>query len=359
MSDRFATRHSKALLASTAALALTITTLTTAPAAYAEPRPTTVIATGLDNPRQLSIGPGDRIYVAEAGRGGDGACTTGAEGTVCFGHSGAITEINGKRQSRVLTGLPSVANQDGSGAQGPADVDVRGANVAILFGLGLTSEQRTGLGPDAATLGTIQTGRLRTAELTTAADLAAWERDQNPDGLEEHSNPTGFLARDSSNWAVADAGANAVLGAGKRGSSTIAVFPANRGHQSVLTDVVKGPDGAYYVSELTGVPFPKGASVIWRVVPGEQPTEYATGLTNVTSLAFKGNQLYAVQLADNGLFAGPTGSVRKVSAGGNSHDAVVDGLFAPFGIAIRGNDAYVTTGAMVPGAGQVQHIALR
>lgn len=55
----------------------------------------------------------------------------------------------------------------------------------------------------------------------------------------------------------------------------------------------------------------------------------------------------------------PIGSVRKVTAGGSEHQAVVAGLFAPYGIAIRGNDAYVTTGAMIPGGGEVHRISLR
>lgn len=49
--------------------------------------------------------------------------------------------------------------------------------------------------------------------------------------------------------------------------------------ESVPTSVAYGPDGALYVSELTGFPFPAGASTIWRVVPGKAPTVYATGLT--------------------------------------------------------------------------------
>ena len=61
---------------------------------------------------------------------------------------------------------------------------------------------------------------------------------------------------------------------------------------------MKGPDGAWYVSELTGFPFIQGAARIWRVVPGHKPKVYAKGLTNVTSLAFDGKKLYAVQLAD-------------------------------------------------------------
>jgi hypothetical protein len=38
--------------------------------------------------------------------------------------------------------------------------------------------------------------------------------------------------------------------------------------EAVPTAVAVGPDGAYYVSELTGFPFSKGAARIWRVAPG-------------------------------------------------------------------------------------------
>ena len=35
--------------------------------------------------------------------------------------------------------------------------------------------------------------------------------------------------------------------------------------QSVPTSIVKGPDGAYYVGELTGFPFQVGAARVWRL----------------------------------------------------------------------------------------------
>ena len=69
--------------------------------------------------------------------------------------------------------------------------------------------------------------------------------------------------------------------------------------QAVPTSVVVGPDGAVYVSQLTGFPFPEGGSTIWRVRPGPAPTVYASGLTNVTDLAFNGKQPYAVQIASH------------------------------------------------------------
>ena len=85
---------------------------------------------------------------------------------------------------------------------------------------------------------------------------------------------------------------------------------------------------------------------------------YASGLTNVTDLAFDGRTLYAVQLANAGLLNGPTGSVVKVRPGSSTHRSVSGDLFAPYGIAIKGGYAYVTTGAVAKDAGQVLRIRL-
>ena len=35
--------------------------------------------------------------------------------------------------------------------------------------------------------------------------------------------------------------------------------------RELIKAMAKGPDGAYYVSELIGFPFTKGASRIWRI----------------------------------------------------------------------------------------------
>jgi hypothetical protein len=37
---------------------------------------------------------------------------------------------------------------------------------------------------------------------------------------------------------------------------------------------------------------------------------------------------------------------------------VVGGLFAPYGVAIRAGHAYVTTGSVLPGGGEVLKVAL-
>src|ERR1700730_340127 len=81
----------------------------------------TVIARGLDNPRGLTFGPEGALYVAEAGRGGPGACSSIAlfGAPVCYGPTGAVTRVLHGHQTRIATGLDSFAHQDGSFAWGP------------------------------------------------------------------------------------------------------------------------------------------------------------------------------------------------------------------------------------------------
>ena len=86
-----------------------------------------VVVNGLDNPRGLNFGPLGRLYIAEAGRGGDGMCGPGPEATRCYGASGAITRWNPRTGNveRVATGLPSLATENaGEFATGPHDIDI-------------------------------------------------------------------------------------------------------------------------------------------------------------------------------------------------------------------------------------------
>ena len=105
-----------------------------------------VVAKGLDNPRGLDVA-GDNLYVAEAGRGGPGACVPGPSGgPVCLGSTGAVTAVSlwGAGQHRIVSGLPSLAAQPtGSEANGPSDVSFgrRGLYLSIGGGAG-----RSGLG---------------------------------------------------------------------------------------------------------------------------------------------------------------------------------------------------------------------
>ena len=339
-----------------------------------------VVATGLDNPRQLSFSRSGDLYVAESGKGGDGPCLAAPEREACFGLTGAVTRIRHGKQARVLEGLPSMAGRTGAGASGPADVLVDGRHYAVLLGLGNDPAAREKLPATGKLIGTLAVGTFGRGAPRAMADFVAYEARVNPDGGGKDTNPTGLERDRRGGYLVADAGANALLGvkSHKRSSriSTRATFdkrevdappipnlPPKLAMESVPTSVAVGPDGAAYVSELTGFPFPKGGATIWRVDRHGKRTAYATGLTNVTDLAWHRGRLYAVQLATDGMLAVPQGqlpqgSLVRVSKHG-PHKVVAGGLNAPYGVAFRHGSAYLTTCAMCAGAGTVVKVPVR
>ncbi len=322
-----------------------------------------VVATGLDNPRDLTFSGGN-LYVAESGQGGSGPCWKGAEGPTCFGPTGAITRIRHGHQSRVVTGLPSAASKEGGGAAGPSDLKVRGGRFTMVLGLGADPTVREGKPRGVRQLATLATGTLRSSHLRVVADLGAHEIEVNPEPTDLDTNPVGLVQRGRRTYVV-DAGANALLQVSRRGHvRTRAVFPSVAGTNAdaVPTAAAYGPDGALYVSQLTGFPFTVGAASIWRVAPGKAPVKWATGLTNVTDLGFdRQGRLYAVQIAANGLLAGKDarGSVVRIArAGGDTHTTIQGDLMFPYGIALRKGYAYVTTNSNQADVGQVVRIPL-
>ncbi len=341
----------------------------------------TTIATGLDNPRQLSFTPRGDLLVAEAGKGGDGPCRPSPDGgNECFGASGAVTKIDSRgHQVRIITGLPSFGGEGtGTSAIGPSDVLAVGQHISILIGLGSNPANRDDLPAPGQQLGTLIQTTKNYGTFRTIADLAAFEAKKNPID-DPDSDPVGMLY-DHGEYVVADAGGNTVLKVSQRCNIRLLAKFKDRmvdappflglppgtqiPMQAVPTSVAaKDHEGSYYISQLTGFPFPKGAANIFKIDRHGKVTTYAAGLTNVTDLAFDGRVLYAVQISTEGLSSptGPTGSVVKVKPGGTvpaDHKALAGNLFAPYGIAIKNHNAYVTIGAVAPGAGQVIKIHL-
>lgn len=359
----------RATLAAAGAGALALA-LVAAPGASADDDAPEVVASDLNSPRHLTVTASGDLYVAESGLGGDTFVFAGAEGDMYFGLTGSITrvDLDSGVQERVLDGLPSMAALDGSAATGPTDVDLLGnggQRYAITMGLAGPPDVRPVDLPGGELFGTVLTGTFASGPRVTA-DLAAFER-TDPDGAGADSNPGG-LVRVNGGYAVVDAGANTLLRAGANGRvSLLAVLPASTAAapfppfeipvQSVPTSVTVGPDGAYYVSELTGFPFPAGGAHIWRVSAAGEVSAAAEGLTNVTDVAFDGSVLYAVQLSDGGLMSGEPGSLVRILEDG-SVETVQGGLFMPYGLAIHDGAAYVTVGSVLPGGGEVIRVPL-
>jgi hypothetical protein len=347
----------------------------------------TVVVSGLDSPRGVAVAADGSISVAESGAGGTDPCIEHPEvGHMCFGPSGGISQVKDGAATRLVDGLMSGVAETGE-TLGPSGVAVA-ADGTVWYTHG-------GPGAGAAELRATIAGAEDIGQLykvgadgtpTSVADLAAFESASNPDkdqpgNATPDSNVNG-VALAGDDVLVADAGGNDLLSIDGSGAiSVVAVLPvvfqaappdptastapgaspAMIPMDPVPTSVAVGPDGAFYVGQLTGFPFPAGGASVFKVVAGQDPTVYADGFTNIIGVAFAADgSLYVLEIAHDGLLAAapgtlPEGGLWRVPAGGGTPELLVSqGLPMPGGIAV-GSDGtvYVSTCAVCPGGGSI------
>jgi hypothetical protein len=334
------------------------------------------VAKGLDNPRDLTWGPGDALYVAEAGHGaepGSKECIPGGpagpEAMTCVGFTSSVSAIDHSGVHKVVSGLVSTAEANGSFALGVSGVSGSSSELEALEG-----ESASGIPPEASKFVSAATltkakeelGRLFEIygpnNLKFLADVGDFDfqwalehkslvPEQFPD-----ANPYALLAAPNATWVI-DAASNTLDERTLSGQLSVkAFFPNPPVSDAVPTCIDQGPDGAFYVSQLTGLGNKAGAGNVWRVVPGQEPTVWASGLTSVTGCGFgPDGQFYAVEFSNKPLqeAAPGTGEVVRVPQGSTSPTPIVEHLSFPNGFAPgRWDDSlYISNWSVAPASG--------
>ena len=211
----------------------------------------------------------------------------------------------------------------------------------VAIGFGGNPALRAGLGDVGSLMATLVNFQ-PSGEWRVIADVGGSRRHDSA-GRPLDSDPYGLLAEPGRRDPTTDAGSNDLLEVGANGDvslvTTFASLPAPPpflNSDPVPTDVERGPDGALYVSQLTGAPFVAGSAGIYRVVPGQAPQLYAGGFKMITDFAFGDDgSIYLVEYASAPVFLGGPGRLVRLAPDG-TRTIVTATLLRPDGSRDRG-----------------------
>jgi sugar lactone lactonase YvrE len=306
-----------------------------------------LVAKGLDNPRGLALGPDGTLYVAEAGKAGK----TCPNKSTCFGFSSKIGKISlDGKVSTVAGNLISGGGPDGSFATGVDDVNVGPGGT--VYGIETAAPPKTKGIPAKARKQLAHVIKASGGKgVPVGARVDTIELKSNPDHTDVNSNPYSVaIAADGTKY-VADAGGNTILKVTNTKVSLVAVIPKLGKAQAVPTSLRVGPDGALYVGTLGGDGTAKDGSKVFRIVPGQKPTVYASGFRNITGIAFgKDGGLYVSELYRTVKGGNPNtdGDVVRIAPDGTR--SVAAQVPFPAGVAVADDGTvYVSAFSILPG----------
>ena len=334
-----------------------------APAAHAAPAYTSrVLVNNLANPRGLLV-RGDQLLVSEAGSGGPAGAsnciTSGAFTTLCSGLSGALGSWNLTNQTytRVLTGLPSLAQTNGTEGTGLADLANGGPTGLLgIFGFGANPNLLTPTLPGNTLLARVVSIDLSTNNVQPRANLAAYEKDHNPDGGDLNSNPYAVQVFGGKLYAT-DAGGNTLLTLGLTPNPSDGLLPIESAFAFPTIPITPPPNppgtpdpfpasavptgltvnpatNKLLIAELGGYPFKPSSSSIYASDGLTDPVKALTDFTSITDVAADvvGN-IYVLEYTSFFFDPNAKGSIWRVTPGG-SRERIIDGLTQPTSLAL-------------------------
>lgn len=296
---------------------------------------------GLANPRGLSL-DGDALLIAEQ-KGGrilsvaaDGTVTPIAENLV----SGEYTSAEGP----TATGVNAVSKS------GDTYFFTVGGSLGTIAGSEAVYTLKAGEAPKLlADLGTLE------KDNNTGGDL-------NQEGKPDiDSNPYDLVADGKGGAFVSDAAVNAVFHVSEAGDIVIyAQFPDRENplfgtvggptFDQVPTGITLGPDGAVYVTTLTGFPFISGEARVYRLADGNgdgdatdegETTIHVEGLSAATDLAFDADGSLLVTEFSTDFLKNAPGRLVRVKDGQVTEVAAP--LISPTGVAVLPSGKIVVT----------------
>ncbi|MGE3270746.1 MAG: ScyD/ScyE family protein, partial [Chloroflexota bacterium] len=315
----------------------------------------TVVISGLNAPRGMTFGPDGKLYVAEAGTGGDEQSDwVPPFRTAKIGKTGRIVRIDDGKAIEVASDLQSVALGPQAEIVGAQELAFIGDTLYAVVG------QANALPGGKETFSLlVKIGADGKAE--TVADLGKYEKENNPDGTVPDSNPFGLAATPDGNLYVVDAGGNDLLKVTPDGEiSTVIAWKDN----AVPTSVAFDKSGQAYVTFLSPFPFAVGSSRLERLNGATSQVVVPALTTGVDVKVGPDGNVYVLEHTAEQLpgppphFKEKSGRVLRVTPGGL--EAVATGLNFPTKMAFGPDGAlYIANNAVGPaGSGEIIKMTL-